>query len=135
MKDPVFLAASLGKPVANGRLTLEAAQAAIAAATARGMREGTLESRGTLDELLHVYNHILALNVQKHQSARETTTGAIGCILRPLIGTHQPWSALLAEAHNANGDAGFPLTEAEVLDVVRTQVWHSLPTAQRKPHG
>lgn len=133
MTDIAALAASLGKPVAQGLLSFEQAEAALAAATARAMREGTLQGNGTLEERFHAYRHVMGLHARNYEAKCELVTGAIKRLLQPMIVQRRPWNELLAEAHEINGSDGFPLTEREVGDVVETEVWFSLPRAPK--HG
>ena len=71
------------------------------------------------------------------RNRREIATARIKHLLRPMIAERKPWGSLMAEAHGLNGSAGFPLAEAKVSEIVRTEVWFALPPAPRggRPHG
>jgi integrase len=71
------LAASLARPVIRGLLPLPHAEAALAVAIVRGVRDGTLAGNGTIDERIHIDNHVLRLNIADEDARREQATGAI----------------------------------------------------------
>lgn len=66
---------------------------------------------------------------------RANVERAIKVMLRPLIAERRPWNVLMAEAHEINGGNGFPLAEADVSEIVRTEVHFALPPAPRGRHG
>lgn len=67
---------------------------------------------------------------------RDETARAIKCAIKPMIGERAAWGALMAQAHDVNGANGFPLVEADVNDIVRTEVFYALPAAPRgQRHG
>lgn len=125
-------AASLAHPVVCGMLSIEHAHAAILVQIAQAMRAGNLTGNGTLEERAHIDRHILDLNIQNIQARRERASGSIARILRPLIEMHAPRNRLLAEAHNANEDAGHALSEDEVEEIAAAQVFWSM---QRRKAG
>lgn len=55
----------------------------------------------------------------------------IANLIKPLLVAGAKSNQLLAEAHTVNGDAGFPLTEAAVTDVVRAGVYWAAHGQQR----
>lgn len=125
------LTQSLARPVARGLLPPEHAHAAILAALWRVWTPGV-----DLAGQLTMWLHILALNIENLQIKRDAATGAVKRALKPLIVLHRPWNVLMAEAHDANSARDFPLSEAEVSEIVRQEVWFALPPApRRQPHG
>jgi hypothetical protein len=124
------LARCLGRPVARGWLSLPLAQAAIAAAAATKARTGRLDGNGDVADAIQFYNHVLDLHVQAEVDRRDKATGAITYTLRPLIAIRAPKSRLLAEAHNTNADAGFPLAEDEVNELAAIEVYWSLQRSE-----
>lgn len=133
MTDPAILATSLGKPVANGMLSFGQAMASITMAISRGMRDNILPGNGTLDERIAICRDILALAINNQEARREQATGTITRTLKPMIGQALPSNQLLAEAHNANADNGFPLSEDEVREVAATEVYWSLQRKRDDP--
>lgn len=124
--DPVALAASLGRPLAHRWMTRGAALASIAVATDAGMRQGTLPGGGTLDERLHIYSHILSLYADREAHRCDLARYRIKRTAWPLIEIRAPSNKILAEAFNANEDAGSPLTEDEVTETVKTLLFWAL---------
>jgi hypothetical protein len=124
-------AASLARPVVRGLLPLAYAHAAIAATIDAGMREGTLAGTGSIEERIHIDLHVLGLHIRNEQARRERASAAIAHVLRPLIDMHAPRNRLLAEAHNANEDAGRPLSEPEVAEAAAILVWRSMQGRRR----
>jgi hypothetical protein len=126
-----YFAATLARPVVLGHMTLAAAHAAIIVAIDAGMQKGDLPGNGTLEERVHIDNHILELNIRNAEAEREKATGAIIHALRPLIGIRAPRNRLLAEAHDINADHDFPLTESEVAEITAVAVWQAIQQARR----
>ena len=127
------IAASLARPVARGWLSPDTARGSLAAFTARAHRGGKLgpyQPDDVYDTLCHTLDSRLAAEENRRDLARHR----IRRTLEPMIAARQPWGALMAEAHGVNGTAGFPLTEDEVSDIVRDNVWWSLPAGGRR-HG
>ena len=128
--SPYPLAASLARPVARGYLTRDDADACLLAATLRARRLGwPYDPVGTYG----VARHVLGLRLEDEQQRRDGAASRIRHVIAPMI-LHKKSGALLAEAHGVNGDNGFPLDEAEVTDIVRTQVWWALRSGGRR-HG
>lgn len=128
-----YFAEIFAKPIVQGRISTAAALGAIVAATARGMREGTLDGNGTFEDRVRIANHILWLNIRNLEAARDEAAGAVGRSLRPLIAVRVPRNRLMAEGHNLNGDRGFPLSEPEVEELVTILVWRTMQGERR--HG
>jgi hypothetical protein len=125
------LVETLARAAAHGHLPITHVHAALAVNIARGVRLGTLPGNGTVEERLHIYRHILGLHLDAFAAAEDRATGAIGRALRPLIGIGAPRNRLLAEAHNANEDHGRPLSERQVEDVAKTQVYWAIQRGRR----
>lgn len=107
------LAASLGKPVARGMLSSDQALATIARQLLNSDEDPAL---------LHSYHHVLKLHVAKYRRERDACSAAIHHALKLLLAARQPSRQLLAQAHDINGERGFPLTENEVADKVRDEI-------------
>lgn len=129
---PYTLAASLARPVARGYLTRNQADSALLATAMRGARTGQIHHDPV--DVFRIARHILTLKLADMHARRELAAHHIKRLLEPMIGSRKPSRALLAEAHGVNGEEGFPLTEDEVRDVVRDEVWWSLPSGGRH-HG
>lgn len=67
--------------------------------------------------------HVLNLRIQDETLRRDLAAHAIARVMQPLLASLRPSRMLLAEAHNINGARGFPLTEEEVTDLARTEVY------------
>lgn len=127
------LAASLARPVARGWLSSEAAKDSLAVLTMRAKRKGTLgpyQPGAVFDTLCFTLDQRL----KSEENKRDLATHHVRRAVAPMIAARQPSRALLAEAHGVNGAAGFPLTEDEVGEAVRIEVWWSLPAGGRH-HG
>lgn len=124
----VKLAPTLGRAVARGDLSPEHADAAIVVAVAR-------EYPGDVTEPIRIWRHILSLNVRNYTARRETASGAISRILRPLIDLHRPYGAIMAQAFDVNEDNGAPLSESDVKDLVETQLYWAMKKPRGTRHG
>jgi hypothetical protein len=124
------IASEMGRPVARGEIPLVHADAAIICDTLAQERAGAL---GPLlaPDVVRLKRHLLRQEVHRHEVARELAAWRIERLVKPMIAAHRPSNVLLAEAHGVNGAAGFPLTEAEVTDVVRREVYWALPRERR----
>lgn len=127
----VALAVELARPVVRSLLPLASAEAALALALVREERAGTSPGAGSFDEKWRIDCHILRLNVEIQEDARDKAIEAIARVIKPMIRAHLPWNHLLAAAHDINGRTGFLLLEPEVAKIVETEVWFALPPA---PH-
>jgi hypothetical protein len=130
------MAASFARPVARGWMSLVQADAGLIAATVRAKRESRLGPREPAD-VVDGLRHTLRMMLEGERYRRGMTEHRICRVLKPLIGIRKSWGRLMSEAHGVNGQDGFPLTEEEVNDVVRTEVWFALPPAPRggRRHG
>jgi hypothetical protein len=114
----VALAVELARPVVRSMLPLELAEAALAVALAREERAGTSPGTGSFDEKWRIDCHILRLNVEIQEDARDKAIGIIVRRIQPLIDSYSPIGRVRAEAHDVNADRGFMLSEPEVEGVI-----------------
>lgn len=69
--------------------------------------------------------HVMRQAIKSMQRDRDRTTSGIRRVLRPLMVERARVNVLLAEAHNVNGEQGFPFTEEQITDIVADAVyWH-----------
>lgn len=120
------IAREMARPVARGDLPLVQADAAIICDTLQQERSGALAGLHAPD-VVHLKRFLLRGYIEREQARRELAEHRIRRLLAPMIAARKPRNVLLAEAHGVNGAADFPLTEEEVTDVVRTEVFYSLP--------
>ena len=128
------LAAELAKPVALGDLSLTDAHAEMLLSTARSERLGEL-GQYTCPNVFRLQQHILGLHLERLETQRAGVEGRIKRRLKPLIALRKPSNVLLAEAHDVNGAAGFPLLEPEVTDIAVTEMYWSLPQHGGRRHA
>ena len=128
---PYRLARELAPPVARGQLPLGHADAALICCALKHEHKGA--SYHPLD-VARGAQHILRLHVLAEHVARSLTRTGIERTLAPLIAMRAPRNRLLAEAHNVNGDNGFPLTEVQVDEITRTEVYWSIRKRARYGH-
>jgi hypothetical protein len=121
-------ARKLARPVARGWLPLEQAYADLLVTTLREERSGELGQR-TAPDVFRFKRFLLQTEVTRLEVARDLASHRICRLIKPMIALRKPWGSLMAEAHNLNGEAGFPLTESEVTELVETEVWWALPQA------
>jgi hypothetical protein len=117
----IRFAQSLGRPLARGYLNPNQAEAAILAFSLRSARDGGL-THDPID-VARIAQHVARLNAHNIVGERNATIGAIRRAVRPLIEIRASSSRIRAAAHDANGRAGFPLTEAEVEEVAKIEAW------------
>jgi hypothetical protein len=127
------LPGELAQPVARGYMPLEHAYAAMLASTVAAERRGQLAPYKAPD-VFRLQKHLLGQRLEAERWRRAITEQRIARCLKPMIAAHKPSNALLAEAHGVNGTDGFPLEEPEVNDIVRAEVYWSLPV-RRHPHA
>lgn len=126
--NPYPLAAELARPVARGHLTRTEADAALLAATLKAKRDGmTYDVRDVYRGL----RHILSLHLEAEQRRRDLAAHRIRRRLKPLIAQRNPPNVLLAEAHDVNGAAGFPLAEDDVTQLTYTEMYWAMPEGRR----
>jgi hypothetical protein len=124
------LAASLARPVVRGDLHLAAAHAALINNALAAERRGELGPYKASD-VVHGLRHVLRLYLESEETRRELCAQRIRRLIAPMIDQRKPRNALLAEAHGANGGAGFPFSEPEVTDLVEAEVFYALPARGR----
>jgi hypothetical protein len=122
------IAREMGRPVARGEMPLVQADAAIICDTLAQERSGALDGLKAPD-VVRLKRFLLRQEVRRQEVARELAAWRIERLVKPMIAAHTPRNALLAEAHGVNGAAGFPLSEDEVTEIVRTEVYWALPPA------
>jgi anti-sigma factor RsiW len=131
MSDIAALTASLALPVTRGLLPLAHAEGWITVAVAR-QRPKVAD----IPAAVNVWLHVLAERVRQMEERQDLVALHIKRRLKPMVAARQPWNQLMAAAHDLNGQADFPLGEAEVSELVRTEVWFALPPAPRRiTHG
>ena len=133
MSSLYAMPAEMAAPVARGHMPLEHAYAALLATTVAAERSGQLEPYKAPD-VFRLQKHLLGQRLDAELCRRALAEHRIARRLKPLIASHKPFNALFAEAHDVNGTDGFPLEEAEVNDIVKTEIYWSLP-AGRRSHG
>jgi hypothetical protein len=124
------MAQQMGKPVARGDLPLEQAFAACILATVQAERRGETGDYKATD-IVRLQRHLVVTAAEREAQRRDLAAHRICRLLAPMIAQRRAWNVLMAEAHGVNGAAGFPLTEAEVSELVNTEVWFALPPAPR----
>ena len=112
-------------------LPLEHAFAACIAATVAAERRGEIGDYKASDIIAH-QRWLVGMWAERETTRRDVAEHRIKRALRPMIAVHKPWGTLMSEAHGINGEAQYPLTEDEVSDMVRIEVWFSLPAAPRR---
>jgi hypothetical protein len=124
-------ARELARPVARGDLPLTQALAGLVVETLQQERSGAL---GTLraPDVMGMKRFLLNQEVDRLQIARDLAAWQIKRLITPMLAAHRPSREVLAEAHGLNGGADFPLTEAEVTDVVRCEMFYAMPPAPRE---
>ena len=120
------LAQQLARPVARGWISLTEAHVALLVAAAR-TDLGDLQ----FPDFVRGTQYSLQLTLERENARRDLCAHRIRRTVAPMIAARKPRNVLLAEAHGINGEAGFPLIEEEVNDLVKTEVWHALPPAPR----
>ena len=114
MIDPTALANSLAVAVVKGFLPMHRAEAAIAATIGTAWRKGDLQDIPDPTVLIHSGCFVLERKVEELESRREMVMEAMIAMAEPLIEAQTPIRRIRAELHDINGEAGFPLLEAEV---------------------
>lgn len=125
------MVAAMARPVTRGTLAPAHAYAALAAEVSRGTQ--TAEA---FTYQLNLWIAILAQNIAAREVERDLVRHRILRAIKPMIGVHRLFSDVMAEAQGINAYAGLPLLDTEVTDLVRREVWFSLPPApQGARHG
>lgn len=116
------LARQLAAPVARGMLPLGHADAALIASSFQAERQG---APGHPIENARLALHILRQHLKATETRQYLVVAQIKRTVAPLMAAREPSNRLLSESHTINGEAGFPLTEAQVTSVVTEAVfWH-----------
>jgi hypothetical protein len=119
--DVLALAKQLAGPIARGRLPAGQATAALFVVSLHLERAGLLGYDAI--DVAQIAEHIAGLRNRNDAARRETTEGAIRRVMQPLLGIGARSNRLRAAAHDENGAAGFPLSEAEVEEIALTEAW------------
>jgi hypothetical protein len=123
-------ALELAKPVASGTLPLPHALAAILAVTLQQERDGTLGDRD-INDVLQLKQQLFHDRLLTLQIIREQVIATIKRTIAPLVAIRAKSGRILSEAHGCNGEAGFPLTEDEVTEVVRVAMYWAMKPARK----
>lgn len=123
------LPAELASPVARGYLSRTEALSAMLASTTGAERRGELAPYLGAD-VFRLQRHLFFQHLDQLETKRAITEGRVRRRIKPLIALRKPSNVLLAEAHDVNGAAGFPLEEAEVTDLAITEMYSALPPGQ-----
>ena len=123
------LARELARPVVRGWISRMAAALSLTSAALKLFNQGRLpRDPGDVDaaaehlgQLGAAILHTLNINVRRLEAERTTARGRIARVISPMVNSGASVNRVRAEAHNVNGAAGFPLTEAEVGAVVEAQ--------------
>lgn len=111
------LARELADPVARGTLPHTHALAALLAGTVQAEREGRLAPYKAAD-VYRLQKHLFGLELERRQRRRDIAAMNVRRRVWPLMKLGRPRNVLLAEAHDVNGAAKFPLDEPEVTEIV-----------------
>ena len=103
-----------------GRLHPSQAIGAIAATAYRLDRTGKLDlgPDGSVEDAIRMARHLLRQSFQASQRNREAVRYRVSRVARRMLESNATVQSIWAEAHNVNGEAGFPLTEDEVKQEV-----------------
>jgi len=115
------LSARLARPVALGQMSLTTADITLLNAADTAIRSRRMDR--DLVRFTGYLQHVLRLNLAPLETRRAVVRARIKRVVAPLIAARAQSRRLLAEAHNTNGEAGFPLAEAEVTEIVRVEVF------------
>jgi hypothetical protein len=114
------------------RLAILVARGTYPAAEAQRELAATLAWHAERAGIRSVSCRALAADMLEEQAGiRDHAAWRIKQVIAPMLAAHRRSNAVLAEAHGVNGAAGFPLTEEEVTDVVRREMFFALPAAPR----
>ncbi len=126
------MAKELARPVVTGQLPAAHANAALWTATLTAERRGELPCPA--EDVVTLQRHLLWQEIKRQRAWQDVAGARIKRTLRPMIAARKRSNVLLAEAHGINGEAGFPLSEEQVTDIVRTEVWFALQSRPRMAH-
>ena len=133
MTNPYPLAAELARPVARGWLTLTDAHIALLLAACQAVRNGYQDQDAA--GIWRLQRHVLGLHLEAEERRRDLAEARVKRRLRPLIALRKPSNVLLAEAHDVNGAAGFPLEEREVNSIAATEMYWAMPRHGGQHYG
>ena len=121
----------LARPVVRGWMPLEHAYANLLVASIQEEREGRIDGTGNARDVFRFKRFLLQTEISRLEVQRDLAELRIKRLIKPLLAIRKPSNAVFAEAHGVNGEAGFPLTEEEVTDVVRREMYYALQPAHR----
>lgn len=129
--DPFALAKELAEPVAHGWLTESHAEGLLWTAVAGSRFDGTLHHDP--HDVVKIALFVMHCHVDNAVARREEAAGRVRRRVRPLISTRARSSAIRAEAHDVNGEAGFPLSEDETDEIVKNEMFWAMQ--RDRQHG
>jgi hypothetical protein len=112
--DTFAAARSMARPVVRGWMPRSHAYAAIMATSFRTCGDDI----PAMFRDFRFRRHLLDQEINRLDVARQLAEYRIGRLVWRMADEARAQNAIFAAAHNINGDAGFPLTEEEVTDVV-----------------
>ena len=131
--SPYPLAKELARPVARGYLTLTEAHAELLLAACQAVQRGYPDH--DVVGIWKLQRHVLGLYLEAEERRRDLAEARVKRRIRPLIALRKPRNVLLAEAHDVNGAAGFPLEEREVNSIARAEMFWAMPPAGGPRHA
>jgi len=123
------MARELARPVVTDLLPAAQAGAALWVATLAAERRGELPCPA--EDVVRLQRHLLAGEIRRQRARQDVAAARIRRLLGPMIAMRRKANVLFAEAYGVNGEAGFPLSEEQVTDIVRTEIWFALPARPR----
>ena len=123
--NPYPLAKELARPVARGWLTLTEAHIALLHATLDAVTHG-YQDQDVLG-IWKLQRHVLGLHLEAEERRRDLAEAQVKRRVRLQLTLRKPRNAVLAEAHDVNGSAGFPLLEREVNSIAAGEMVWALP--------
>jgi len=131
------MAEEMGKPCARGMIHPSHALAAITRSVVRidTERPPDLPIHFTVAGTIHTAHGILKRAAKAHVDRMNATRRAIQKDAMARLEQRQPANAIRAEAHNINGEAGFPLMEHQVEEQVRAAAEIIMKRRAEAPHA
>ena len=133
MTNPYPLAKELARPVARGYLTLTEAHAELLLAACQAVRRGYPDH--DVAGIWRLQRHVLGLHLEAEERRRDLAEAQVKRRTRLQLALRKPRNVLMAEAHDVNGAAGFPLEEREVATIVRSEMFWALPPSGGPRHA
>jgi hypothetical protein len=124
-RNPYPLAKELARPVARGYLTLTEAHVALLHAALDAVANG-YQPQDVLG-IWKLQRHVLGLHLEDEERRRDVASAQVKRRVRLQLTLRKPRNAVLAEAHDVNGAAGFPLLEPEVNAIAAAELLWTLP--------